>query len=156
MRDKKDDLIVRSMADRMMPLCLVYGFYVIIHGNLSPGGGFQGGTICACAIILIYLGYGTEGCGKAINGRGLHLAEALGSVAYVVFALLGIFVGLNFCNNVFAGSGTIGEVWSGGTIVLMNYTVGIKVLAGVGSLVLLSIGLLSGHVEEEPEEGGDH
>jgi len=140
----------------MLPLALVYGFYVIIHGNLSPGGGFQGGTICACAVLLIYLGYGCNGCKSSLSAEGLHLAEALGSVAYVVLALLGIFVGLNFCNNIFASSGAIGDVWSGGTIALMNYTVGIKVLAGIGSLVLMSIALLATDTKDEMEEGGDH
>lgn len=156
MKESRDDLIVRCMADRILPLALVYGFYVIIHGNLSPGGGFQGGCICACAVLLVYLGYGCQNTVKAVNGHRLHLVESLGAAMYVVLALLGVLMGLNFCRNVFWDSGAIGSLFSGGTIALMNYTVGLKVLAGVGSIILLMIGLLATRVEDDFEEGGDH
>lgn len=32
---KRDDLIVRSLADSYLPIALVLGFYVILHGNIS-------------------------------------------------------------------------------------------------------------------------
>ena len=39
--------IVRTTADIFFPFCLVFGLYVVIHGHLTPGGGFQGpgGTV---------------------------------------------------------------------------------------------------------------
>lgn len=151
MRRRKDDLIVRCMVDRILPIALVYGFYVILHGHLSPGGGFQGGTICAASVLLIYLGYGPRGVRAAFRPGVLHTNEALGSIAYIVFALLGIFFGLNFCCNVLFNSGSIGDLWSSGTIFLMNGAVGYKVLTGVSLLLILMIGLLP---DDEEEEGG--
>ena len=47
---KRDDLIVRSLADSYLPIALVLGFYVILHGNISPGGGFQGGVLAASGV----------------------------------------------------------------------------------------------------------
>ena len=94
----------------------------------------------------------------------LHKAEAIGALAYVLFAMLGIFAGYNFCRNVLWNSGDIGDLWSAGTISLMNYAVGFKVLTGVGFLLLLIITLLAtepGHEHDgtipttEHEEGGD-
>ena len=58
---KRDDLIVRSLADSYLPIALVLGFYVILHGNISPGGGFQGGVLAASGVLLLYLGYGFRG-----------------------------------------------------------------------------------------------
>ena len=58
------------------------------------------------------------------------------------FAMLGIFAGYNFCRNILWNSGSIGDLWSSGTIALMNYAVGFKVLTGVGFLLLLVIYLL--------------
>lgn len=153
MRKREDDLIVRCMVDQILPLALVYGFAVILHGNTSPGGGFQGGTVCAVAVILIYLGYGHKGVQTTLNPHALHANEAIGSICYIIFALLGIFFGGNFCYNVFAGSGNIGDLWSGGTIALMNYAVGYKVLTGIGLLLVLMISLLPGDLVEV--KGGD-
>ena len=30
-----------------MPILLIVGIYVITHGHLTPGGGFQGGSMIA-------------------------------------------------------------------------------------------------------------
>ena len=139
------------------------GFYVILHGNISPGGGFQGGVLAASGVLLLYLGYGFRGVATALNMERMHKLEAIGALAYVFFALLGIFCGYNFCRNVLWNSGDIGDLWSAGTISLMNYSVGFKVLTGVGFLLLLIIALLAtGEDDEhdgtitttEHEEGG--
>jgi multisubunit Na+/H+ antiporter MnhB subunit len=41
--------IVRTTADLFFPFCLVFGLYVVVHGHLTPGGGFQGGAVMATA-----------------------------------------------------------------------------------------------------------
>ncbi len=56
----KDQIILRIMTTVMMPFILVFGFYVITHGELGPGGGFQGGVVIAAAFILYGLVYGTK------------------------------------------------------------------------------------------------
>lgn len=152
----KSDLIVKCLADRFTPIALMLGFYVILHGNISPGGGFQGGVLVAGAVLLLYLSYGGKGAAEAINGELLHKSEAVGAIFYIAFALLGIFFGFNFCRNVFFSSGNIGDVWSSGTIALMNYSVGFKVLTGVGFLLLLMVGLLANEDEDDEVKGDDH
>ena len=149
---KRDDLIVRSLADSYLPIALVLGFYVILHGNISPGGGFQGGVLAASGVLLLYLGYGFRGIATAINMERMHRLEAVGAIAYVLFAMLGIFAGYNFCRNILWNSGSIGDLWSSGTIALMNYAVGFKVLTGVGFLLLLVIYLLG--MDEDHEFDG--
>ena len=49
-----------SNAVRVVGLALVgpvvlFGLYVVTHGHLSPGGGFQGGVVLATAALLVYL-----------------------------------------------------------------------------------------------------
>ena len=39
----------------LVPFILLFALYVVAHGHYSPGGGFQGGTIIAAAIIMIRL-----------------------------------------------------------------------------------------------------
>lgn len=152
------DLIVRCLADNFLPLSLILGFYVILHGNISPGGGFQGGVLVSSSVLLLYLAYGYKGAAKTLNAEVMHKGEAIGATCYVIFALLGIFYGFNFARNVFYSSGEVGQIWSSGTIALMNYAVGLKVLTGVGFLLLMVIGLLAIDDKDEAAdtaEGGD-
>lgn len=145
------NVIVKSAADVFLPLALVLGFYVILHGNISPGGGFQGGVIVASAAILLYLGYGYGTTAKALKPEFIRKNEAVAAVCYVTLALLGIFMGANFCRNVFFDNGNIGDLFSAGTISFMNYAVGYKVLTGVSFLLLLMLGLLGPGDGEENE-----
>ena len=43
MKLKRKDIIVKCRADTFMPLAAMFGICVIMHGDSSPGGGFQGG-----------------------------------------------------------------------------------------------------------------
>jgi multisubunit Na+/H+ antiporter MnhB subunit len=45
--------IVRTIANVIFPFALVFGIYVILHGHLTPGGGFQGGAATASAIAMM-------------------------------------------------------------------------------------------------------
>lgn len=50
MRNSK---VLKSMSRFIYPYIIMYGIYVTIFGNLTPGGGFQGGVIVATGIMLI-------------------------------------------------------------------------------------------------------
>ena len=50
---KTPDLFI-TFSRLLYPIMLAFGFYVIINGHLSPGGGFQGGAIVATAILILY------------------------------------------------------------------------------------------------------
>ena len=45
--------IVTSGSKLLFPAIILLGVYVFIHGHLSPGGGFQGGTIIATGFLLM-------------------------------------------------------------------------------------------------------
>lgn len=136
-------VIQRCGCDTILPLTLVYVFYIILHGHLSPGGGFQGGVLMTAVVILMYLGHGYETTTKALSFNLLHGAEGFMSTVYVALGLLGIAVGAQFCQNVLYTVGAAGELFSSGTVFLMNVTVGLKVITGIGSLSLLMLGVLN-------------
>lgn len=148
------NVITKCGADFLTPFVLVYMFYVILHGHLSPGGGFQGGVIVASAALLLYLGYGYQTTAGAINGEVLRINEAIGATLYVLLGACGLVMGFNFCNNVFFDIGNVGDLVSAGTITFMSWAVGYKVLTGVGFLLLLMLGLLAAGSDDEPEEEG--
>lgn len=137
-------VIVRTIARMLVPVALVFGAYVIMHGHLTPGGGFQGGAVAASALALILVSFSAKEL-KPVKGL-LSALESTGGVAFVVFAFLGI--GFTFFANAIAGMGGLfgqpvdygpnpGYLNTSGTLPLMNWAVGLKVLAGLGSVVLL-------------------
>ena len=145
---KVKNVILRCGADSLLPLFLMYMLYIIFHGHLSPGGGFQGGVLMVAAVTILYLGHGYETTTRTLSANLLHGTEGFASVMYVALAMVGISVGLQFCQNIIAGHGEIGELYSSGTIFWMNATVGLKVLTGVGSIALLMIGLVNERSEQ--------
>ena len=140
---KVKNIIPKCGADALLPFALMYIFYIILHGHLSPGGGFQGGVMMVAVVVLLYMGYGYKAASGSINKHFMHKFEGFASVVYVALAMLGVAYAGNFCYNALSQSGNIGELWSTGTIFLMNAAVGAKVLTGVAVLALSMLGLLA-------------
>jgi len=109
---------------------VLFGFYLISHGHLSPGGGFQGGVVLGTAIILLALSHSIEKTEKKFKSRWLNMLEKLGILTLVFLGFLGIFLGYSFLSN-FLPLGNPGQIASGGLMLLFNIAIGIKVAAGV-------------------------
>lgn len=139
--------VVASSLDIVFPLTMVYMCYIILHGHLSPGGGFQGGVLMVGVILMLYFANGYEATADSLSFHVLHEAEGVASVAYVALAMMGIAVGAQFCENVLYTHGNIGDLYSSGTIFWMNLTVGIKVMTGIGSISLLMLGIVNQKTE---------
>ena len=148
---KVKNVILRCGADKILPMAIVYLFYIILHGHLSPGGGFQGGVLMVGIVTLIYFGHGYETTLQAVHPHFLHGAEGFMSILYVAAAMLGIAYLGNFCQNVFSNIGNIGDLFSSGTIFIMDTIVGFKVLTGVGVLAVTMLGLLMAKGTDEKE-----
>lgn len=140
---KKKSVIVKSASDMFLPLACVFGCYVVLHGHLSPGGGFQGGVLIASAILLVFLGYGSTKIKQTFSEHKLHSSETIAEILYVVIALIGVFTGLGFCFNfVFAGQRV-------DTSVLMNHAVGYHVMGGIICLLIMMLSLLTPDEKED-------
>ncbi|HPD98544.1 MAG TPA: MnhB domain-containing protein, partial [Synergistales bacterium] len=51
-------IVVRTICDVFAWFMGIFGVYVIIHGHLTPGGGFQGGAIVATMIAFLLVSHG--------------------------------------------------------------------------------------------------
>lgn len=122
--------IIRAIAQKLFPFIVLFGLYLISHGHLSPGGGFQGGVVLGTAIILLALSHSIEQTEKKFKGRWLNMLEKLGILALIFLGLLGIFLGYSFLSN-FLPLGKPGQIASGGLMLLFNIAIGIKVAAGI-------------------------
>jgi multicomponent Na+:H+ antiporter subunit B len=128
-------LVDTSDAVRVAGLILiaplvVLGVYVVVHGHLTPGGGFQGGVVLAAAPIMIYLA-GRYLSFRAISPMAsLDFGEGVGAGGFVIIGMVGMIVGSAFLLN-FLPIGESGNLFSGGTLPLINLSVGLEVAAGV-------------------------
>ena len=92
--------IVKTIASIAFPLSMIYGLYVIAHGHLTPGGGFQGGAIVASACAMILVAFGSVWTMGKIKEKHLSVLESLGALGFIGLAFFGLIYGINiFFNN---------------------------------------------------------
>ncbi len=115
-------LIVKTGARILFPLIILLGAYVFVHGHLTPGGGFQGGSIIASGFLLMFMSYRSY----HVNHRILSVVESLAGTTFVVIGLLGLIYGYSFLQNVLP-LGTANTLFSAGVIPLIYIAVGFKV-----------------------------
>ncbi len=90
---RPDMRVVRVVARLLIPLILVFAFYVQFHGDYGPGGGFQAGVIFASAIILYALVYDTPTADKILHPRFLRVMMSLGLLLYILVGLACLYQG---------------------------------------------------------------
>jgi multicomponent Na+:H+ antiporter subunit B len=128
----------RALGAALTGPILVLGVYVVAHGQLTPGGGFQGGVVLAAAFLLAYATGHFVTSSRVEPVSLVEAAEAAGAGAYVLVALGGLVFSAAAMAN-FLPLGTTGELLSGGTIPVLNVAVGIEVC---GAVVLILTELL--------------
>ena len=115
----------------LVPLFLVVilvGAYVVLHGHLTPGGGFAGGAVIATGLLLLILAK------YDINERLLSAFETVAGLAFLTVGLLGLFMEGSFLQNFLPG-GVLGALNSSGTVLLINIINGLKVASELGSML---------------------
>jgi len=140
--------IVKTISSIAFPFVTIYGLYIIAHGHLTPGGGFQGGAIVASGCAMILIAYGSVWTMKKIKEKHLSVFESAGAIVFIGTALLGLSVGAVFFKNFLYDGGiifgkipvvgsTIANINTAGVIPIMNFAVGLKVIAGLFAIVLV-------------------
>ncbi len=129
-------MIVQVAGRFLVPLIVLLGAYVFIHGHLTPGGGFQGGVIIATGVLFLLLAYRQF----SVNHEPITWIESLAGATFAGLGLTGIFVGKTFLEN-FLGTGKLNDLLSGGIIPLIYIAVGFKVAAELTGILdtILSI-----------------
>ncbi|MBN2258917.1 MAG: hypothetical protein JW702_00065 [Clostridiales bacterium] len=118
----KANFILRMGSKVVFPLIIMTGVYIFIHGHLSPGGGFPGGSMIASAILLLYLSDEKF----RVNIENFKKTESTAGSLYVIIGLLGLVISNYFLSN-FINTGTVGALLSAGIIPIIYVLVGLKV-----------------------------
>lgn len=82
--------IVKFIVKAIVPFIAIFTVYLILHGHLSPGGGFQGGTIFAALIILMSLSLGHQYGLRILPEGPRPWLQAAAVLTFTVVGLLGL------------------------------------------------------------------
>jgi multicomponent Na+:H+ antiporter subunit B len=128
----RDDagLVLRAGSDLLFPLLLTVGFYIVLHGHLTPGGGFQGGVVLAAAFFVSFLARPA----RQPSHAGITLIEALAGASFIGIGLAAMFGGGAFLQPLL-DKGTLGQLVSAGSLPLLYLAVGLKVGAELAGLL---------------------
>jgi len=107
---------------------LVLGLYVIAHGPITPGGGFQGGVVVATAFAIAYLAGDYRAYRRLTPQPALDFVEGVGAGGYAVVGIVSMLLGSAYLYN-FGPLGEPGTLASAGSISILNIAVALEVSA---------------------------
>ena len=129
-------LIIEMGVRIMIPFIQLFGLYVIAHGHLSPGGGFQGGVVLGASFILMAIAFDLKTSLRFFSLRANAVMAASGVFIYtgtgVLCALLGgLFLDYSAMDVLLA----LGPVeWRSMGVFIVELGVGLAVTAIMASL----------------------
>ena len=117
-----DEAIATPMINLLYPFIFLLGFYTIINGHMTPGGGFQGGAILSAILILRYIT-------MPENDLRLAVMQLLEKVLF----LFVIFVPVIYIfGQTFRDTSQLNTYY----LMLMNTLIGLKVCLGISIVII--------------------
>jgi multicomponent Na+:H+ antiporter subunit B len=121
---------LRGLITALVAPTLVLGINIVLHGQLTPGGGFQGGVILMAAIFLVYLGGSHLGLGPLRPMAAMEASEGIGAAGFALIGLAGLVIAGAYLEN-FLPLGAVSHLVSGGDIPLLSIAVGLEVMGAL-------------------------
>ncbi|HRX08286.1 MAG TPA: MnhB domain-containing protein [Candidatus Limiplasma sp.] len=125
--EPKNDQILQFAAKLMVPVVLLFGFYVILNGHITPGGGFSGGAIMGAGLILYLNAYGFKKTERFFTYRTFQWITFGSLLTYAGLKSYSFYTGANHLES-FVSPGTPGNILSAGFILPLNLCVGLVVM----------------------------
>lgn len=119
-----DALRITGLA--LVGLVVTLGIWLVAHGQVTPGGGFQGGVVIASALVLVFCSASYNAYRAVSPTRLVDLGEGVGAAGFAAVGLAALASGSSFLANVLP-LGRHGFIDSGGTISVINALVGLEV-----------------------------
>ena len=117
---------LRALSLALIPAIVTIGVYIVVHGQLTPGGGFQGGVILAAGPLAVFLA-GRYLRMKTVAPHTLvEWGDALGAAGYALVGVGGLVFAGAFLKN-FLPLGIVGHLLSGGQMDVASAAVGLEV-----------------------------
>lgn len=132
----RNSLILSTAVKYLIPLLLIFSFFLLLRGHNEPGGGFVGGLIAAAAYALYTIANGVENAKQFLRLEPLFLI-ALGLLIALVSGLISLFAGEIFMTGLWMKNEipVIGKI---GTPILFDVGVYFLVL-GIVTKIIFSL-----------------
>jgi multisubunit Na+/H+ antiporter MnhB subunit len=129
-------IIVKKVTQLVAGLIFMYGIYIILHGHLTPGGGFAGGAIIAGSFILLILAFGSSTLKLRKEVSGSSNTESIAILMVVILAIMSLMMSAKVFFFNFLPKGEPGTLLSAGVIPLYNISIGIEVAGAILTIFL--------------------
>lgn len=124
--EPEGDIILQTVARIVVPMILLFGFYILLNGHLSPGGGFSGGAIMGAGLILHCAAFGFSKTARFFNEHVYEVVKVGSLCLYAMIITYYLFTGANGIASV-VPLGKAGNIISAGLILPINILVGLEV-----------------------------
>lgn len=124
--EPKPDAILQMMTRILTPIIFLFGFYIILNGHLSPGGGFSGGATIGAGLILYVTTFGFHKTQKFFSEKTYEIVKVGALTLYSITMIYYFYTGANMIKSIFP-LGTPGNILSAGMILPINTFVGLEV-----------------------------
>ncbi len=132
-------VIVKKTTQLIAGMVFLYGIYIVIHGHLTPGGGFAGGVVMAGSFILLILAFGSDFIHLTKEESGSTMYENLAILVVIFLAVSGLLFGARVFFLNWLPKGTAGQLISAGILPLYNIFIGIEVASSILTIFLALI-----------------
>ncbi len=111
--------LLRIISRFLLPFVLLFGFYIVLNGDLTPGGGFQGGVVLASSYILLYF----IGDVNKLNTSKIIRFEKILFMVLVVLTFMSRLESINMHHVIY--------------LIALNVIIGVKVALGIGAIIMI-------------------
>lgn len=124
--EPKNDVILQKIAFVLCPVIFIFGIYIVLNGQISPGGGFSGGAVIGAGLILYVSAFGFKKANRFFND---HIYKIAKITALCMYGLIGTYFYITGANGIenHIPLGIPGHILSGGIILPINICVGLEV-----------------------------
>ncbi len=92
----RENVVIRTVSRLSVPFIQVFALYVIVHGAVGAGGGFQGGVVFAASFIMMFIAFGLSGVEKRLGKKWLMIYSVIGVAIYAGIGFLCLAAGGNY------------------------------------------------------------
>lgn len=124
--EPRPDAILQKVTWLLVPCIFLFGFYIILNGHLSPGGGFSGGATISAGLILYVTTFGFHKTQKFFSEKTYEVVKVGALCLYSATMIYYFYTGANALKNIIP-MGTAGNILSSGMILPINIFVGLEV-----------------------------
>jgi multicomponent Na+:H+ antiporter subunit B len=124
--EPKNDAIIQKSVAILAPIIILFGFYIVLNGHLSAGGGFSGGAVIGSGMILFLLAFGFGKAGRIFTQKLFRIVTSSALIFYCLAKSYAFFTGANGLENSIP-LGAPGAILSAGLILPLNICVGMIV-----------------------------